>query len=184
MLKHLLQIKRIKSKKFLLLLKIRFPRNLHNHQITQWVLHFLHLKDINTSLFKIKVMVNQDMDNLQFNQATGNSLCIQVTDNHKFNQLMDSHQCSQVTVNLPNKCMEINHMVSQWWRQDMVNLKCNSQVTHQPSNIQDNNMDNNLNKYIMDIIRPLYKAISQKLIAWLATQWNGAIQTLIQELLE
>jgi hypothetical protein len=26
-------------------------------------------------------------------------------------------------------------------------------------------MDNNLNKYIMDIIRPLYKAISQKLIA-------------------
>jgi hypothetical protein len=26
-------------------------------------------------------------------------------------------------------------------------------------------MDNNLNKYIMDIIKPLYKAISQKLIA-------------------
>ena len=135
----------------------------HNNNLT---LISLQCKDKTTdNQVSVNLQYSQDMDSLQFNQVTGNSLCIQVTDNHKFNQLMDSHQCSQVTVNLPNKCMEINHMVSQWWRQDMVNLKCSSQVTHQPNNILDNNMDNNLNKYIMDIIKPLYKAISQKLIA-------------------
>jgi hypothetical protein len=135
----------------------------HNNNLTL----ISHLcKDKTTdSQVSVNLQYSQDMDSLQFNQVTANSLCIQVTDNHKFNQLMDSHQCSQVTVNLPNKCMEINHMVSQLWLQDMVNLKCNSQVTHQSSNIQDNNMDDNLNKYIMEIIRSLYKAINQKLIA-------------------
>ena len=83
----------------------------HNNNLTLISLQF---KDKTTdNQVSVNLQYSQDMDNLQFNQATGNSLCIQVTDNHKFNQLMDSHQCSQVTVNLPNKCMEINHMVSQ-----------------------------------------------------------------------
>ena len=83
----------------------------HNNNLT---LISLQCKDKTTDKqVSVNLQYSQDMDNLQFNQASGNSLCIQVTDNHKFNQLMDSHQCSQVTVNLPNKCMEINHMVSQ-----------------------------------------------------------------------
>ena len=83
----------------------------HNNNLT---LISLQCKDKTTdNQVSVNLQYSQDMDSLQFNQATGNSLCIQVTDNHKFNQLMDSHQCSQVTVNLPNKCMEINHMVSQ-----------------------------------------------------------------------
>ena len=83
----------------------------HNNNLT---LISLQCKDKTTdNQVSVNLQYSQYMDSLQFNQATGNSLCIQVTDNHKFNQLMDSHQCSQVTVNLPNKCMEINHMVSQ-----------------------------------------------------------------------
>jgi hypothetical protein len=83
----------------------------HNNNLT---LISLQCKDKTTdNQVSVNLQYSQDMDNLQFNQASGNSLCIQVTDNHKFNQLMDSHQRSQVTVNLPNKCMEINHMVSQ-----------------------------------------------------------------------
>jgi hypothetical protein len=93
----------------------------HNHLVNKVITHnnnltliSLQCKDKTTdNQVSVNLQYSQDMDSLQFNQVTANSLCIQVTDNHKFNQLMDSHQRSQVTVNLPNKCMEINHMVSQ-----------------------------------------------------------------------
>lgn len=58
-LKHLLQIKKQKSKKFLLLLQIQHQINLLNPQITLKVLHFLPTKDINTNLLKIKVLGSQ-----------------------------------------------------------------------------------------------------------------------------
>ena len=65
----------------------------------------------------------------------------------------------------------------------MVSLKCNSQVILQLNNILDNNSDSSLNTGNKSI-KPLYKAINQKRIAWLTTRWNGAIRILIQEQLE